>query len=182
MSGLRQDQVDTLCTVDGCERPLMCRGVCNAHYREQRRRGTFARKREPLCSVEGCDRPHRGLGLCNMHYQRVKAQGDTGPAGRLIAPAGSSWFSRSYCVVSRVGHPLATASGQVYMHRLVLFDVLGPGAHPCWDCERPVRWDLTYPGDELALVVDHIDRDPSNNDISNLRPSCQRCNTRRSRG
>lgn len=179
MSGLRQDQVDTLCTVDGCDRPLMCRGVCNAHYREQRRRGTFARKRGPVCSVDGCDRPHKGHGLCNMHYQRFRTKGSAGPAERLIAPHGSVWFGRTYAVVSRPEHPLATRNGQVYLHRVRLYDAIGGGEHPCWDCGRLVSWDLTYPMDEMALVVDHIDRDPANNDVDNLRPSCQRCNCAR---
>ena len=178
MSGLRQDQVDTLCTVAGCDRPLMCRGVCNAHYREQRRRGTFARKREPLCSVEGCERPHKGRGLCNMHYQRFRTHGDAGPSGRLIAPPGDTWFVRGYKSVSRPDHPLATKTGHVYLHRVLMYDAIGPGEHPCWACGRLVSWDLSYPGDELALVVDHVDRDPSNNDVTNLRPSCQRCNMR----
>jgi hypothetical protein len=181
MSGLRQDQVDTLCTVDGCDRPLMCRGVCNAHYREQRRRGTFARKRGPVCSVEGCERPHKGRGLCNMHYQRHRSGSGVGSAERRIAPAGTSWFSRGYEVVRNAGHPLASTTGHVYVHRMRMFDLIGPGEHACWGCGRTVRWDLTYPVDELALVVDHIDRDSANNDVSNLRPSCQSCNAKRSK-
>ena len=176
---LDQTQVDKPCTVDECDRPLLCRGVCNAHYRQLRRRGDFARKRSPECSVAGCERPHKGLGYCGMHYQRVVAHGDPGGPERLLAPDGSTWKVGRYSVRRAASHPVAAASGLAYVHRIVLFDAIGPGAHPCWGCARQVSWDRTYPGDELALVVDHIDRDPSNNAVENLRPSCQSCNSGR---
>lgn len=178
---LTREQVETVCTVEGCQRKVLCRGVCNAHYRAMRRRGEFTRKRERHCSVDGCHRPHKGLGLCNMHYQRTRKTGSVGPAQPLLAPDGSSWSVGSYRMVSRPQHPLANKSGHVYVHRLVLFDRIGPGDHPCWNCGRLVSWHRTYPGHSLALVVDHIDRNADNNTPENLRPSCQSCNTRRPR-
>lgn len=79
------------------------------------------------------------------------------------------------------GHPLATPGNrQVQQHRLLLWDEIGPGPHPCYHCGDPVDW---IPGSYTAqgsLVVDHLDRNPRNNDLSNLKPSCQTCNIKNS--
>lgn len=70
------------------------------------------------------------------------------------------------------GHPLAHADGRVRIHRAVLYDAIGPGAHPCHWCGDLLTW-------KENLVVDHIDADTWNNDPSNLVPSCSSCNSRR---
>lgn len=80
------------------------------------------------------------------------------------------------------GHPLAPPSGVVAVHRLVLFDKIGPGPHPCEWCGIPVDWmpgEWTNPG---ALVADHLDWDTHNNDPANLVPSCRVCNAHRVEG
>jgi hypothetical protein len=79
------------------------------------------------------------------------------------------------------GHPLETprSRGVVGEHRLILFDAIGPGVHPCHWCADPVAWH-PQPGESL-LVVDHVDEDTTNNDPENLVPSCRRCNQRRPR-
>ena len=79
-------------------------------------------------------------------------------------------------MVRRLGHPLANSRGEVYEHRLVLFESIGPGQHPCHWCSVLVSWDLTYPASIDALVVDHLDDDKLNNDPTNLAPSCNPCN------
>ena len=179
MSGLTQQQVDT-CTIEGCDRELLCRGVCNAHYRWFRRRGQMV-GRTPVgaCRIDGCEKPHKGHGLCGMHYQRFKKYGDPGPAERLLAPTGSSWMVGRYLAMTSASHPLANRAGTVYVHRVVLYEAIGPGEHPCWNCARLVSWDLTAPFDELGLTVDHIDCVTTNNAPENLRPSCQSCNSSR---
>lgn len=80
------------------------------------------------------------------------------------------------------GHPIAPLSGTVAEHRLVLYDKIGPGVHPCEWCEMPVRW---IPGDAVsldALVADHLDWNHHNNDPANLVPSCRQCNAHRVKG
>lgn len=76
-----------------------------------------------------------------------------------------------------LGHPLVTPGcRQVQLHRLLLWESIGPGTHSCYACGTPVTW---LPGRRTikgALVVDHFDRNPLNNDLGNLKPSCQRCN------
>lgn len=76
------------------------------------------------------------------------------------------------------GHPLDTGNPTVRTHRLVLWEKIGPGQHPCFHCGRMVAWQPGLRTSEGALVVDHLDRDRLNNDPSNLVPSCQRCNNR----
>ena len=72
-------------------------------------------------------------------------------------------------------HPLATrGSGQITEHRVVLYDAIGPGPHPCHWCDRPLNW-----GGRTGLQADHLDGVKTNNDITNLVPSCISCNRRR---
>lgn len=124
------------------------------------------------CSVVGCDRPHYGRGFCLMHWARVRRHGEPGPAGRITAKP-----PKTYRRIHLAGHPLARSQGLVYEHRVVLFDAIGPGQHPCHWCGRTVSWTATRQG--RRLIVDHLDDDGLNNDPENLVPSCLRCNTSR---
>lgn len=83
------------------------------------------------------------------------------------------------------GHPLAREDGTIREHRLVLFDAIGPGEHPCHWCGWPVSWAITYrPGGTReerweALIVDHLNGDRSCNDPSNLVAADPWCNSNR---
>lgn len=77
-------------------------------------------------------------------------------------------------------HPLASASGYVKQHRRVLYDAIGPGAHPCHWCKKPIQWKTSGEQSPESLIVDHLDHDGHNNAIENLVPSCPRCNIIRS--
>ena len=57
-------------------------------------------------------------------------------------------------------HPLASASGRVLQHRQVLYDMIGPGPHPCSQCGHVLDWP--------KIVVDHINRDRTDNRLGNL--------------
>ena len=85
-----------------------------------------------------------------------------------------------------IDHPLArmnasyskrTNTVQIWEHRAVMWDVLGAGPHLCHWCGRGLRWGEGTGGDILS--VDHLDRDPRNNDPTNLVPACMGCNAHR---
>jgi hypothetical protein len=110
--------------------------------------------------------------MCWMHYMREYRHGDvdlTATGEHLAAP-------RRYRSRYLPMHPLAMANGKVYVHRLVLFESIGPGIHPCHWCQRPVDW-LATKGDPAMLVVDHLNGATDDNEPSNLVASCHGCNT-----
>ena len=70
-----------VCAIDDCEKPVLARGWCNAHYRRWRSHGDPLKMvivRHTGCSVEGCDRPHYMKTYCLMHHRRVEMNGDPG--------------------------------------------------------------------------------------------------------
>lgn len=64
------------CAVDGCDRPVLARGWCNAHYKRWSLYGDptgsreRARRERPTCTADGCDRPNHAFGMCSLHYAR----------------------------------------------------------------------------------------------------------------
>jgi hypothetical protein len=144
-------------------------------------RANVGRKRgqgRAICSVGECDRIVKGRHLCEMHYMRAYRHGGDVHAGEGRYGAGYE-MTDGYILIGAVGHPLARAKGAVKVHRKVLYDAIGPGPHPCHWCGKPVDW--TYGVTSDALVVDHLDDRRSNNDLDNLVPSCNTCNSSRSR-
>jgi 5-methylcytosine-specific restriction endonuclease McrA len=69
-------------------------------------------------------------------------------------------------------------SARGYVHRDVLYSVIGDGPHVCAICARPINWGQPS-GSPHQLQVDHIDWDRHNNDPANLQPTCPTCNSRR---
>jgi hypothetical protein len=81
------------CLIDGCERPLYGKGMCNMHWQRARRTGDPATDRPPMvrrsaCEVDGCGRKHKGSGLCNMHRMRMHVHGSLDLPPRKPLPAG----------------------------------------------------------------------------------------------
>lgn len=79
--------MEKLCSLDGCDRPVLARGYCSTHYDRWRRNGVpGGASIRPLssgpnsCAVDGCDRPIRARGYCGTHYWRLVNKGDPGPA------------------------------------------------------------------------------------------------------
>lgn len=62
-------------------------------------------------------------------------------------------------------------SGIIGVHRLKIYEKYGENLPDCEICKEPVFWAKCH--------VDHIDNDPKNNDIDNLRPLHHGCNTSR---
>lgn len=99
------------------------------------------------------------------------------PKGTRAKAGAGSITIHGYRMMTRKGHPIAGKNGQVFEHRVVLYDSIGPGIHPCHWCRIPVSWER--PHRLGALVVDHVDTDKLNNDLANLVPSCVMCNITR---
>lgn len=87
------------CTVEGCERPNLAKGLCKAHYERNRRNGTSGGdiaaprwvKPPQVCSVEGCNRRLKTNGYCGMHYQRWRKWGDPSYVGEQYGPLHPHW-------------------------------------------------------------------------------------------
>ena len=120
------------------------------------------------CKVEGCCRKaiYKTAKLCQKHYFRMRRNGTV----EIIR-------SRKYRVANQAGyqkvfepdHPLAYSNGYVYEHRLMVYDRYGDTLPPCELCGVSLKWSSCH--------IDHIDRDVTNNNQSNLRPLCRSCNT-----
>jgi endogenous inhibitor of DNA gyrase (YacG/DUF329 family) len=79
------------------------------------------------------------------------------------------------------GHPIAPPSGIVKVARLVLFEKIGPGTHPCHWCKSDVTWNPGGGPRIGNLVADHLNWDFNDDSPGNLVPSCSICNAQRTR-
>ncbi len=76
MSGMEERRT---CSVAGCNRPTIARGLCTKHYQRWQRHGDPLKTRAyegAHCKIEGCAKPAKALGLCRAHYWRFKTHGD----------------------------------------------------------------------------------------------------------
>lgn len=179
--------LDRVCTAGGCDRKVQYRidgtGWCNMHGRRVRVYGSpdvvrrVASYAGQECSVDGCTKRPRRNGMCEWHSDQLRTWGD--PLMRTNkAPGGAGSVRKDgYRVLTSHGHPLADQWGHVLEHRVVLYDKIGPGEHPCHWCGAAVRWET---GRAAGITADHVDFDRSNNNPANLVPSCNACNVRRS--
>lgn len=127
------------CSVDGCDRPFLAKGLCNLHYRRLHARGVIGgveleRVRGRKCSIEGCGRKHVAHGLCAMHRRRVQVSGATGPAEPFIAGCGNGCITKAgYKVLTGrqyATHPNAYSKNRgacayIPEHVLVMSQILG---------------------------------------------------------
>lgn len=107
-----------------------------------------------------------------MHYHRQYRHGSVEAQANQSGITAS--HGRRYRLVYVPGHPLAGKNGRAYEHRVVLYDKIGDGPHPCHWCATTLQW--TAKGESDCLTVDHLDNRGDNNDPLNLVPSCQQCN------
>lgn len=71
------------CSVNGCDRAVYARGVCEAHYRRRLRTGSVDAERPvgsipkpKQCMVAACTNTSTERGLCHGHYLRLIRSGD----------------------------------------------------------------------------------------------------------
>jgi hypothetical protein len=170
--------VATVCEVADCGKDRYSNSrMCVTHHMRRWRYGdplVDKQHRKGACKIDGCGKPHSSLGWCTQHYTRWVRHGDP-----LVTHPNARYSDRRYRRIKRPSHPLACRDGTVALHRFVLYEAIGPGAHPCQWCSMLVAWEKSYPQDPDALVVDHLDWNRANNALTNLVPSCSPCNTGR---
>lgn len=128
------------------------------------------------CRVGGCDRDanqYPKLQLCQKHYFRVWRNGTT-DIKQPTARGGKYRYqdARGYFFLKKPNHPLADSTGCVWEHRYV-YHKHNPNIDSCEICGKELSWETVH--------IDHIDNDPTNNSLDNLRPLCIACNTFRDR-
>lgn len=176
----------TYCSIEGCENRCVGRGWCSMHYYRWKRTGdpelvVFPKSETGLCTFDGCEGKHLAGGYCVTHYTRFKRHGDPATVNRTgrVARAGHrTMMANGYVSVYNPTHPIATKSGNVLEHRIVLYEKIGSGTHPCHHCGRMVTWMAPIPD---RLETDHLDFDRANNHPANVVPSCFGCNSHRHR-
>lgn len=154
------------------------RGLCDKHYDKARASERRQRRKLdlPLCTHQGCARKVQfgRTDFCRGHLHHFMKSGEVGipeNAGERLKQGRYLWRKE------HVGHPICNSRGMTSVHRLVLFNAIGPGAHPCHWCGIEVEWRRgNYLG---SLVVDHLDENRLNNRLENLVPSCTNCNSSR---
>lgn len=148
------------CTIDGCEKVQVSRGLCAMHNYRARTVGdphatASGRKNRPpsLCEVEGCEQPRRKFEWCAGHYAQWYRSGE-------VKPFAYRWGSGGYNSTHR---------------RIVR--VKGSAAnHTCADCGQQAQ-EWSYIGGGADEEVD--DRGLAfSRDASRYEPRCIPCHRR----
>jgi hypothetical protein len=104
------------CTYGECDRPHQAKGLCELHYRRQRKgqdmdgyvRGSLTPE-DGKCVHPGCNRPHENRGYCQTHYGRLKAGRDLDAP--IITPRTRQWTHFDGTEWTSSGNP--TADGYI---------------------------------------------------------------------
>lgn len=170
------------CIVDNCEAAINARRMCRRHYRCFMKHGTTSPPPRVVpawasCTIDGCSKPARARTseLCKMHYHRQYRHGSTSMVATSSGVSVSN--GRKYKTQYAPRHPLAGKHGNVYVHRMVLFDAIGYGPHACHWCGTEVDWKPK--GTPGELQPDHLNNQGDDNRLENLAPSCRACNAGR---
>jgi hypothetical protein len=126
------------CTVEGCSGTVKALGYCAAHYGRFKKYGTptgggparkpWAEQVSTECKIDGCDRASTTRGMCTAHYARWFRLGDAeslGPVIRRQTLGGKQVDKLGYVFWLDVTHPMSTANGRVYEHRVVISEKIG---------------------------------------------------------
>ena len=145
-----------------------CDSICRQKAQIENRKKRI--ENSPNCIINGCKnkQEQRRGGYCEKHYGRMRRNGNTnGPKYKYRYKTGAG-----YIKLLKRDHPLADSNGNVSEHRYVLYEKYGEGKQNCFWCGiELLNWD--------DIVVDHLDENKQNNEISNLLLSCNNCNRAR---
>lgn len=133
----------TPCSVDSCQRAVVARGWCRAHYNRWWNHGEVSPEipigstsnTEPdPCRVDSCDHVAHGYELCSTHLYRLQnlggVQADVPIGGLRDVPAGTRRKNEGYVVVKLADDSpfLEMAYSRIQWvkeHRLVMAEHLG---------------------------------------------------------
>ena len=132
-----------LCSIDGCDKPLKCKGLCEAHYRRLRIHGNASyggplKRQGSLCAVEDCNTPSRRNGFCAKHAYLFKVNGDPLVRKHMHGDAQSYYrntviqYDGDDCIIwpfhkDADGYGLIWRNGRnVKVHRAICEDVHSP--------------------------------------------------------
>ncbi|MDF2995271.1 MAG: hypothetical protein K0R27_908 [Xanthobacteraceae bacterium] len=113
--------------------------------------------------------------MCSKHYFRKYR----GRPLELKDSAERRYHSKGYILVPAAGHPLAS-NGYAYEHRKIFYDAHPAGPFACHYCDDELVWD-PEPSGANGVLISHLDGDKTNNNLSNLAPTCSICSRARSR-
>jgi hypothetical protein len=114
---------ERICSIEGCERPQLAKGMCSTHLHRVQRYGDpnfikRPRRASGPCALEGCEAKPYAKGLCSKHYQRAVRHGD--PEALLYADGERHGHWSGDEVTYRGAHArVALARGQASSHYCV---------------------------------------------------------------
>lgn len=96
---------ESQCTIDGCDKPLVAKGLCGMHYRRKRVNGDPLLVKRVVdaptgCTVPGCEGEYYAKGMCTRHYSRMRRTGSIEPTYRSeceVSGCGGKHRGRGYC-------------------------------------------------------------------------------------
>ena len=146
------------CSVSGCQRAVVAKELCNAHYRRMKKGIDPHTDKTPLkthgaiCRVPDCGVKAYGLNLCSKHYHRMRNTGttdllNTAPGEATAFAEMASAFQGDECLMwpysraSKTRRPTITYKGTSFVvTRLVCELAHGPapfeGAHAAHSCGK----------------------------------------------
>ena len=173
-----------VCSFPRCGRRVTARGLCTGHYWQSKNRAVLKPlrpRRKKLeapssCSFPGCSREAQCKGLCGSHYNQKRRTGSLKPLRPLGTPNEVIVCDEATCALI-----LTNKRGQEKARAYIDRDQL--------ECVQPYRWWCTRQGyvttdlpngkklrlhrflanPEKGMEVDHVDGDPLNNRLANLR-------------
>lgn len=153
-----------LCSVDGCGRKFLAKGMCQLHYSRHRK------QHGPKCSVEVCDNRAASRGLCVGHYKRLRNGTKLDTPIRRGRMYGQRKYEKNGYILTWTGE--GPRGGYVLEHRLIMAEIIGRPLHP-WEnvhhkngirddnrAENLELWVRTQPvgariEDLVAFIVDN---------------------------
>lgn len=119
------------CNVKDCVQPKRAKGYCANHYTKFKKwgdplagPGSGRKIQYTHCMVENCEKKHTAIGLCQSHYKSFRAFLDRHKEF-VDWQKYSNVKDKRYIDVYVPNHPMASKSGLVKEHRLVMEEIVG---------------------------------------------------------